>query len=124
EMAWAASLGKNNEEDSPKSLYLNQCAVCHGETRSGSPPAIPSLAGLSQRMSTADIISTIRNGRGRMQGFPNLQDDQVFAVLSYLKGGEEKSEVRSVAEPALMKYHFRGYRRFLDPDGYPAVAPP
>jgi len=23
-----------------------------------------------------------------------------------------------------MKYHFTGYHRFLDPDGYPAIAPP
>ena len=23
-----------------------------------------------------------------------------------------------------MKYHLTGYNRFLDPDGYPAVAPP
>ena len=27
-------------------------------------------------------------------------------------------------EPDRIKYHFTGYHRFLDPDGYPAVAPP
>jgi len=26
--------------------------------------------------------------------------------------------------PAFLKYRFTGYKKFLDPDGYPAVAPP
>jgi quinoprotein glucose dehydrogenase len=124
EMAWSASLAKNTEENSPKGLYMTQCAVCHGETMAGSPPAIPSLAGVGKRLSTADILGTIRNGKGRMQGFPNLQDDEVFALLAYLTRGEDKVEVSSPAGSDLIKYHFRGYRRFLDPEGYPAVAPP
>jgi len=124
EMAWTASLAKNTEENSPKSLYMNQCAVCHGETMAGSPPAIPSLVGVGKRLSTADMLATIRNGKGRMQGFPNLQDDEMFALLSYLTRGEDKAELNSPAGSDLIKYHFRGYRRFLDPDGYPAVAPP
>jgi len=124
EMAWTASLAKNTEENSPKSLYMNQCAVCHGEAMAGSPPAIPSLVGVGKRLSTADILGTIRNGKGRMQGFPNLRDDQVFALLSYLTRGEDKTEVAAPVGVVQMPYHFKGYRRFLDPDGYPAVAPP
>jgi quinoprotein glucose dehydrogenase len=103
---------------------MNQCAVCHGETMAGSPPAIPSLVGVGKRLSTAEILGTIRNGKGRMQGFSNLQDDQVFALLSYLTHGEDKGELSSLSGSDLIKYHFRGYRRFLDPDGYPGVAPP
>jgi glucose dehydrogenase len=38
----------------------------------------------------------------------------------------DKVEAQSVGgnsgEP--LKYHFTGYKKFLDPDGYPAVAPP
>ena len=30
----------------------------------------------------------------------------------------------SEALPPAMKYHFTGYHKFLDPEGYPAVAPP
>ena len=38
-------------------------------------------------------LGTIRNGKGRMQGFPNLQDDEVFAcLLSYLTRGEKKKK--------------------------------
>jgi len=59
-----------------------------------------------------------------MSGFPNLYEDQLNALVSFLLTGENKelssSEPRSVG----MKYRLTGYRRFLDPDGYPAIAPP
>jgi quinoprotein glucose dehydrogenase len=64
-----------------------------------------------------------------MPGFPNLPEDQLTALRQYLmnNGGLEsdKKEIAS-SEPAppAMKYHFTGYNRFLDPEGYPAVAPP
>jgi quinoprotein glucose dehydrogenase len=103
---------------------MSQCAVCHGEKMAGSPPAIPSLTGLSNRRSTAEIAAIIKNGKGRMPGFSNLDDDQFSALLSYLMSGENKEVVSSGPEPSAIKYHFTGYRRFLDPEGYPAVAPP
>jgi quinoprotein glucose dehydrogenase len=129
DLAWTGALAENTEENSPKALYLNQCAVCHGEKMAGSPPAIPSLVGIASRMSAPDVAATIKNGKGRMPGFPNLPEDQLTALRQYLmnNGGLEsdKKEIAS-SEPAppAMKYHFTGYNRFLDPEGYPAVAPP
>jgi glucose dehydrogenase len=124
EMAWMAGLAENTDTRDAKALYLSQCGVCHGETRAGSPPAIPSLLGIADRRSPAEITATIKNGKGRMPGFPNLTDEQLRVLLDFLTTGESK-ELGS-AEPQLlgMKYHFSGYRRFLDPDGYPAIAPP
>ena len=139
DLAWTGALAENTEENSPKALYLNQCAVCHGEKMAGSPPAIPSLVGIASRMSAPDIAATIKNGKGRMPGFPNLPDDQLTALLQYLRnngglesdkkeGDKKESDKKEVASsepaPPAMKYHFTGYNRFLDPDGYPAVAPP
>ena len=123
-MAWAASLGENKEENSPRALYLNQCAVCHGEKMAGSPPAIPSLVGIGNRMSAADLATRIKSGKGRMPGFSNLKDDQLSGLISFLMRGEDNERVSAGPEPSLMKYHFTGYRRFLDPEGYPAIAPP
>ena len=135
EMAWTAALGENTAQNTPKALYLNQCAVCHGEKMAGSPPAIPSLVGVGTRLSNADVAATIKNGKGRMPGFANLENDsdQWYGLLSYVMSGglskdrddnqEEKKELASSAPPAL-KYHFTGYRRFLDPEGFPAIAPP
>jgi quinoprotein glucose dehydrogenase len=142
EMAWTGALAANTTENTPKSLYLNQCAVCHGEKMLGSPPAIPALVGVGNRMSGTDIESTIRNGKGRMPGFANLENDseQWYGLLDYVMSGgakdvgkkkdasQETDAKKQVAnsEPALpaMKYHFTGYHKFLDPEGYPAVAPP
>src|SRR5271167_2683735 len=129
DVAWTGALAENSAENSPKALYMSQCAVCHGETMAGSPPAMPSLVGIGDRMSPADVATTIKNGRGRMPGFSNLTDDQMFGLLSYvMSGGTKESDSKEMASsepaPPAMKYHFTGYHKFLDPDGYPAVAPP
>jgi len=101
----------------------------------GSPPAIPSLLGVGDRMSAGDVAATIKNGKGRMPGFANLESDsdQWYGLLSYVMSGgksEGRSEnaskevASSAPAPPAMKYHFTGYHKFLDPEGYPAVAPP
>ena len=140
DVAWTGALAENtpteNAENTPKALYVSQCAVCHGEKMTGSPSAIPSLVGIGDRMSAADITATIKNGKGRMPGFANLADDQISGLLSYVMTGGAPEAVRTEREnaskemvtsapvPAAIKYHFTGYNKFLDPDGYPAVAPP
>jgi len=59
-------------KNSARAIYLSQCSVCHGEKMAGSPPAMPSLIGVSYRLAPAQIALTIKNGKGRMPGFPNL----------------------------------------------------
>jgi quinoprotein glucose dehydrogenase len=135
DVAWTGALAENNAENSPQALYLSQCAVCHGEKMAGSPPSIPSLVGIGDRMASPDVAATIKNGKGRMPGFANLEgdSDQWYGLLSYVMSGgksEGKSEKpdkemdTSAHAPPAMKYHFTGYHKFLDPEGYPAVAPP
>src|SRR5689334_6341006 len=124
EMAWTGALAENTGENSPKGIYLSQCGVCHGEKMAGSPPTIPTLVGVADRISWKEIGMTIKNGKGRMPGFPNLTDDQIYGLLEYLTSGESK-EVASSGKPLVaMKYRFTGYKKFLDPEGYPAVATP
>ena len=53
----------------------------------GSPPAVPSLAGIGQRMASKDVVATIRHGKGRMPGFSNLSDDQVAKLEALRKNG-------------------------------------
>ena len=90
----------------------------------GSPPAMPSLIEMGERLTPGQIATTIKNGKGRMPGFPNLMDDQVSALISFLMSGESKELASSTAATASMKFRFTGYHKFLDPGGYPAVAPP
>lgn len=124
DLAWTGALAENTSENTPKALYLSQCAVCHGEHMAGAPPSIPSLVGIGDRHSQPEIAAIIKSGKGRMPGFANLQDDQFEALMSYLVNGENKEVVSSGPESSAIKYHFTGYHRFLDPYGYPAVAPP
>ncbi len=124
DVAWTGALAPNTGEHSPKAIYMSQCSVCHGENMAGSPPALPSLIGVEARLTPAQIAATIKNGKGRMPGFPNLTDDEAFALLGYLTSGENKELASSGPAPPAMKYRFTGYRKFLDSEGYPAVAPP
>ena len=109
-------------------LYMEQCAVCHGSDRAGSPPAFPSLVGIEQRLGADEIRSMIRNGGGRMPAFPNLDDAKVDALLKYLgaEGSSASSQAgaQTSAENQPPEFVFTGYRKFYDPDGYPADAPP
>jgi len=124
EMAWTGSLAPNTGENSPRAMYMSQCSICHGEKMTGSPPAMPSLIGVGERLTPAQIATAIKNGRGRMPGFPSLTEDQRAALVSFLLSGESKELASSLPPPASMAYRFTGYHKFLDPEGYPAVAPP
>ncbi len=124
EMAWMAALFEDKGEHGAQAIYMSQCSVCHGENMSGSPPAFPSLIGVGNRVSPADVASTIRKGKGRMPGFPNLYSDQLDALVDFLLTGENQEIASPEPRSPAMKYRLTGYRRFLDPDGYPAIAPP
>jgi len=124
EMAWTAALFEDKGSHGAQATYLSQCSVCHGDKMAGSPPAIPQLTGIGNRLSPADITTTIRTGKGRMPGFPNLREDQLTGLVNFLLTGENTDEASSEPRSTSMKYRLTGYRRFLDPDGYPAIAPP
>ena len=127
EMAWTGGLVENKPSTtSGATLYQNQCSLCHGDDRRGSPPAFPSLVDIGKAKTAEQIRATIQHGQGRMPSFPGFSDEQLEALISYLRTGEDKAELKSEggAEAPVEKYRFTGYRKFLDPDGYPAIAPP
>jgi quinoprotein glucose dehydrogenase len=124
DIAWTGTLAENAGRNRPKDIYLSQCAVCHGDNMTGSPPTMPSLIGVADRLRPIQIAQTIKNGKGRMPGFPNLSEDQMFDLVSYLTSGESKEIESPVPLSSAMKYRLTGYKKFLDPEGYPAVAPP
>lgn len=118
-------------------IYQDQCAVCHGPARQGSPPDIPSLVGVADRMAPVAIAATITGGRGRMPGFPQLAEGDRAALIEFLRSGKSSSErpdpQRSATARELVPtgqpakrpdYMMTGYNKFRDIDGYPAVVPP
>lgn len=127
DIAWTGELARNTGEGTTaRSLYLNRCALCHGVNMAGSPPQFPSLVGIGQRITPAEISKVIRQGRGRMPSFSSLPPDQLSALVQFVANGKNEAvnNSDSPAVRAARKYLFTGYHKFLDPQGYPAVAPP
>ncbi len=124
EMAWTSDLAKNTTVKSARQLYLQNCANCHGDTMAGSPPQLPKLLNMGPKWDEAAIIKITRQGAGRMPGFPNLSDAEVKAVTHYVLSGESKPIESDEPAAVTLDYRFTGYRKFLDPEGYPAIAPP
>ena len=132
EMAWTGGLAKTQKGGSEGAqIYQEQCAVCHGMEGAGAPPDFPAMVDVSKRLTDQKIMDAVRLGTGRMPGFPNIDDARLAGLLEFLRtvghsNAEARKEMASTvpgeydAEP----YAFTGYRKFLDPDGYPAIAPP
>jgi quinoprotein glucose dehydrogenase len=126
DLAWTGGLTQNKAAGPGATIYQSQCSLCHGPERLGSPPTFPSLVGLDRRMTPSAIGYLIHGGKGRMPGFPNITGTDLTALVAFVQSGpsaEVQREPTSTSDTSL-GYRFTGYRKFLDPDGYPAVAPP
>jgi cytochrome c5 len=83
-----------NEKRGPsgETLFKNNCAVCHFADRQEKKVG-PGLMGLFKRdllssgkpASEASVMQQIRQGGGGMPPFSHLQDDEVQALVEYLK---------------------------------------
>ncbi len=127
EMAWILTMVKSHRAAgrlNGKELYSKECASCHGADLSGAPPEFPSLRLIDERYTELELMTLLFQGSGRMPSFARLSRDGVKAVLDYVIKGEEKNVVADALSPIEMKYRSDGYKKFLDPDGYPAVRPP
>ena len=122
DLAWTGGLAPAEDTRSGIGLYRQNCASCHRDDLEGTPPQIPTLVGIAQRRARGDVAGVIAKGAGRMPGFPALSQDAVNAIVDYLFTGANRAA--GDAPPAATSYRFTGYKKFLDPEGYPAVAPP
>lgn len=123
EMAWRMKLAENQAGNSGRQLYNRNCATCHGDDLAGSPPQMPSLKNIGSKFKAEALTTIIRQGAGRMPAFPNLSAEDLAALTQFLLSGEDK-ELGNKTDSNRQKYRFTGYIKFLDPDGYPAIAPP
>ena len=80
--------------------YQSQCAVCHGASRAGAPPAYPSLIDIFSRQSATQITEIIHQGRGRMSSFPNIEGSKLDALLEYLRTGKDTGKGANLASDA------------------------
>ncbi len=124
DLAWNSSLAPNAPAANGRELYNQQCAVCHGANLAGMEGGAPALTGIRARMKAEQVTAVIQNGAGRMPGFPNLRGQALQALVQYVMDNDSKEAVSTGPSPFDMKFRFTGYKKFLDPDGYPAVAAP
>lgn len=128
DVAWTGGLrdlGASGAESRGGQVYQSQCAMCHGANREGTGDQMPALTKVGERLTEAQIRQVVAGGRGRMPGFPGLPEGDLSALVAYLRDAPAGAERElSSSAPPKSRYVFTGYRKFLDPDGYPAVAPP
>jgi quinoprotein glucose dehydrogenase len=120
EMPWIVRLIPNNDT----SLYNVNCAACHREDRKGSPAA-PSLVGIGERRSRDQLATVIREGTGRMPGFPDMGSRNIADLVEFLiTGRDQGGDPKLTSDPSWLKYRIDGETLFRDPDGYPPITPP
>lgn len=65
-------------------LYKEACASCHGESAQGAALGVR-LADRPKLFRAEDFAGVVRKGRGRMPAFPTFKDEDIAAVLAYLR---------------------------------------
>ncbi len=136
EMPWIIKMIEYTDEEDGllasrgKNLYGVHCQICHGQDLAGaSVYTVPSLSGLKDRLSAAEIEEVIKGGRGMMPSFSFLNDHAVRAITAFLQGSDERLSAedppsRFARDSWKYPYFMSGYVKFRDQDGYPAITPP
>jgi quinoprotein glucose dehydrogenase len=112
-------------QTNPEILFRSYCSSCHGADRRGTGLA-PDLTGRVTKYENAKIESVLRNGAPPMPSFKFLSQQQIAAIVAYLKDtvvaqpSFETANIPENNEP----YGFNGYNFYLDSAGHPAIAPP
>lgn len=110
-------------------LYATYCKGCHGLDRKGSGD-YPSLIGINKRYSKSQFIDLIGSGRRMMPAFKQLNSSEKNALASFilsLKDEQQETFHASLEQGDPYRhphYASTGYKKFLTPEGYPAVKPP
>jgi quinoprotein glucose dehydrogenase len=126
EMAWVLRIiPRPMAASDGKSLYNKNCASCHRPDRQGTPPEFPSLINIGAKLTTDELRTIIREGAGRMPGFPALNRDELRVLVNYLTvGANEALNDKDESLNPQVPFGSDGYNKFLDKDGYPGIAPP
>ncbi len=104
--------------------YLSNCAACHGVDRKGDPAGgFPALDDVAGRLTREVVMTFVTNGGGRMPAFNYVARERQEAIVDFLFGIETQLTAKQKNEQ-IPPYVFRGFQRWLDEEGYPAIKPP
>jgi len=138
EMAWLISLNEKKTDLRPitvglgEQVYGAKCSSCHGSERKGNiASGFPSLINLKDKFQRDHVLKVITAGKGMMPAFKTLTESEQKALIAFLFEekqfaiAQEKKEA-GIDDQSVPKteYNISGFTKFLDKNGYPAVAPP
>ncbi len=137
DLAWTSSLSEavangrgasgSSGGTSARQIYATNCAACHRDDFAGQSPQFPSLLELRGKRTEPQVMASIRQGGGRMPSFPGLSAAELTALAQFVLTGDNKElpAAGPATDPRINQtFRFTGYHKWLDPDGYPATAPP
>jgi len=99
--------------------YARHCGSCHGLALEGTESA-PALVTVRDRLSVEEILRFIRDGSGRMPGFPQFDEVERRAVLRYIATPEPEID----APTTEVTYVLGGYVYLRDHEDLPGNTPP
>jgi quinoprotein glucose dehydrogenase len=108
----------------PEILFRTYCSNCHGADKKGNGVG-PDLTTRVKKYKDAQIVSILQKGAPPMPSFKFLSQQQIAAIVAYVKDtvASQSFETANIPEND-EPYGFNGYNFYLDPEGYPAIAPP
>ena len=124
-----------------QSVYVKNCVMCHGVNREGGG-MYPSLLGLNERLTKAELKDNIVSGSGRMPAFGHLSPKELKSLMAYLMElPDSKSSIEnehdfiasSTVDSSKSKketfgfepeYVVKSWKKLEDQDGYPGIKPP
>ncbi|MBV8812777.1 MAG: PQQ-binding-like beta-propeller repeat protein [Acidobacteriaceae bacterium] len=122
-----------SSEDKGYAVFVSSCELCHGTDRKGRPPAIPSLVAVTRKFNAGQISSIVQHGKGQMPAFPQLTQDEIHNLLSYLDHPEKARPPKDAAAhstgqattgpPSSLQYK-TPFGFMFTSTGLPAILPP
>ncbi|MBZ2180021.1 MAG: PQQ-binding-like beta-propeller repeat protein [Acidobacteria bacterium] len=99
-------LGRPSAGGGAREVFAARCQVCHGENgvRAGAGP--PALAGIGGRLTLEAFQAIVRNGRGKMPAYRDLEDGELAGIYRMLGRGAApvvKQEVARAAGPVVAR---------------------
>jgi quinoprotein glucose dehydrogenase len=115
---------KNNNNVSGENLYKMYCSSCHGVDRKG-VGTNPSIAAKVKIYSAEKIENIMRKGIEPMPSFKNLPQEQINAIIAYLKEtNPRKAKSNEKIEEPEEPYGFAGYSIYEDQNKNFPIKPP
>ena len=132
EMAWIMEMEKAGEPAEGlapgAAVYNRYCLLCHQKDRAGlAASGFPPLLNLDERLKKQEVHAIITRGKGMMTGFPQIEPDEMAALMLFLFNEEDKKEVgpgKNADSLYPLPYRHKGYNKFLDGNGLPGIDPP